>query len=106
MFIQTEDIAPILEDARKQLGSDDIEYAAWHQTWGNTCCGFGGVGGQAMTRATTVVVWDDRGPCVVYCANRLVRIVKKPTRKFWQRVHEWNLPGAADRAAWRELDDT
>ena len=34
---------------------DDFELHTFEQTWGSTALGFGGVGGQAMTSATTYV---------------------------------------------------
>ena len=34
---------------------DDFEIHVFEQTWGSTALGFGGVGGQAMTSATTYV---------------------------------------------------
>lgn len=36
-----------------------FELYSWPQTWGNTSCGFGGIGGKAMTTRQTVVIHDN-----------------------------------------------
>lgn len=41
------------------------------QAWGSTALGFGGVAGQAVTQAYTVVVEGPEGDCAVYWDGRL-----------------------------------
>ena len=43
------------EKERNLLSVNDFEICIFEQTWGSTCLGFGGVGGQAMTAANTYV---------------------------------------------------
>lgn len=52
---------------------DDFELYTFVQTWGSTALGFGGVGGQAMTDATTYVFIPPvncKQKCFVYFAGR------------------------------------
>lgn len=42
-------------DKDKVVGVDDFEVHIFEQTWGSTTLGFGGLGGQAMTRENTYV---------------------------------------------------
>lgn len=37
---------------------DDVDVCVFPQTWGSTALGFGGVGGQAITVAQTIVLWS------------------------------------------------
>ena len=53
------------------------------QTWGSTALGFGGIGGQAMTPAYTVIVQDGVGPAAVYFGGRLAYVIKRPNAKFY-----------------------
>lgn len=51
---------------------DDFDVICFDQTWGDTTLGFGGVGGQAVTTATTYVfipLCVDQ-PCFVYFGSR------------------------------------
>lgn len=49
---------------------DLLDVYSWPQTWGSTACGFGGIGGQAITGAQTLVVLyeteQDRLACVFH----------------------------------------
>ena len=51
---------------------DDFELHTFEQTWGSTTLGFGGVGGQMMTSATTYVFipMGVNQKCFVYFAGR------------------------------------
>jgi hypothetical protein len=53
-------IASAMHDAMRSFGLDRIdsilEIILFQQSWANTSCGFGGVAGQAITRADTVVI--------------------------------------------------
>jgi hypothetical protein len=46
------------------------------QMWGSTALGFGGIGGQAMTEAYTVVVQGPDGTCAVYWDGKWAYNVK------------------------------
>ena len=51
---------------------DDFELYTFNQTWGSTALGFGGVGGQAMTKARTYVFVPVtcNQKCFIYFAGR------------------------------------
>lgn len=53
---------------RKHDPFDLVVYAMFLQTWGSTALGFGGIGGQAITDAYTVVIKSNRvsGYCVYF----------------------------------------
>ncbi|MBA9846839.1 hypothetical protein DEE89_12070 [Ralstonia pickettii] len=50
-------------------------YAMFVQTWSSTALGFGGLGGQAMTPAYTVVVSGPSGHWAVYWAGRFAYLI-------------------------------
>lgn len=62
------------------------------QVWSSTALGFGGFGGQAITRAyTTVIVMDyiiedNQRDSVygVYFSDKLAYIIEKPTKQFYR----------------------
>ena len=51
---------------------DDFELYTFEQTWGSTALGFGGIGGQALTRARTYVFVPNtcNQKCFVYFGGR------------------------------------
>lgn len=60
----------------------EIEIKMFPQTWGSTALGFGGIGGQAITSAYTVVVFGPMGDAVVYFAGRKAYHVARLNDKF------------------------
>lgn len=55
---------------------DDFDIYVFEQTWGSTALGFGGIGGQAMTAATTYVfVPMIEQKCFVYFGGRFAYAV-------------------------------
>ena len=75
---------------------DDFELHTFEQTWGSTALGFGGVGGQAMTSATTYVfipiVINQK--CFVYFADRFAYAVDY-SDKFMEDVLNCNVASVA-----------
>lgn len=70
----------------RQPNSYDVElYAVFSQSWGSTTLGFGGVGGQAITSAYTIVV-ECFGAFCVYFGGKFAYLVEKPTTKFFEDV--------------------
>ena len=71
---------------------DDFKLHTFEQTWGSTALGFGGVGGQAMTSATTYVfipiVINQK--CFVYFAGRFAYAVDY-SEKFMEDVLKCNM---------------
>lgn len=66
---------PFVEKKRRP-SPHDCEVVMFPQTWGSTALGFGGVGGQAITSAYTVVVECARvGAKAVYFGGRFAYLV-------------------------------
>lgn len=53
---------------------NEVEVYSFPQTWGSTALGFGGIGGQAMTTALTVVVISGVQACVYFGGTFAYRI--------------------------------
>ena len=66
---------------------DDFELHTFEQTWGSTALGFGGIGGQMMTSATTYVFipMGVNQKCFVYFAGRFAYAVDY-SEKFMKDV--------------------
>ena len=66
---------------------DDFVLHTFEQTWGSTALGFGGVGGQMMTSATTYVFipMGVNQKCLVYFAGRFAYAVDY-SEKFMKDV--------------------
>ena len=71
---------------------DDFELYTFEQTWGSTALGFGGIGGQAITSATTYVFipMSVNQKCFVYFAGRFAYAVDY-SEKFIGDVLEGNV---------------
>lgn len=120
MNIQTVNIGEIIDDALRRLGEesdefwqdfngrfriakDEVLWYAWPQNWGDTTCGFGGIGLQAVTSAQTIVVeMTPLNEMFVYHAGRFAYNVPASDR-FWDRVRRMRLPGALDTEAIEKL---
>jgi len=72
----------------------------WKQTWANTACGFGGVAGQAITSAYTVVLRHGNAGYVYHNA-RFAGEVDFRKEKVRECLDNKQFPGAAD---WKTLD--
>lgn len=63
-------------EKRRRPNPHDCEVVMFSQTWGSTALGFGGIGGQAITNAYTVVVECVRtGNRAVYFGGRFAYLV-------------------------------
>jgi hypothetical protein len=60
------------------------------QTWESTACGYGGMGGAAMTPAYTIIVSDNHGTSCVYfgCGRLAYRVSRSASREGWERFME------------------
>ena len=73
----------------------ETQVYSFQQTWGNTTCGHGGVGGQAITPAQTFVFQSDRA-WYVYQGGQFSYRVETPSEKFFDDLRDWNLVGEID----------
>lgn len=62
--------------AAKELGvsRDDIEFYAWHQTFGSTSGPFGGIGGQAIS-SFTIEAYALGRDAILFCKGKRIRRV-------------------------------
>jgi hypothetical protein len=62
-------------------------YAMFPQVWSSTALGFGGLGGQAITSAYTVVIESQVGMgCCVYFGGRFAYRIAKPNETFYTDI--------------------
>jgi hypothetical protein len=80
-------------------------YAMFAQTWSSTALGFGGLGGQAMTPAYTVVVTGPSGHLAVYWAGRFAYLIDPSKQTDTQREALWADLQRRTSAARREAGD-
>lgn len=77
-----------------------VSVVMFEQTWGSTALGFGGIGGQAITNAYTVIVEGPQGDACVYFAGQMAYHIERPNAQFREdiagrRMH--TVRGAKDR---------
>jgi len=74
---------------------DEIQvYAMFPQVWGSTALGFGGIGGQALTTAYTIVLYCSQiGKFYVYIGGRFAYDVDHRSSKFLEHVKNQNIEG-------------
>lgn len=78
---------------------DLISVYHFPQTWSDTSLGFGGVAGQAFTRAyTTVIVNDANRVACVYFAGRFAYLVQPINETFMNDVRNFNMAEVSGRA--------
>lgn len=70
---------------KEDIKWSELDVYMFPQTWGSTTLGFGGIGGQAFTRAYTVVVEDlDANIYSVFFGERLAYTVQNPNKLFFE----------------------
>lgn len=91
-------IKPELGDVRYP----QFELTVFLQTWGSTCLGFGGIGGQAMTSAYTTVIWEEtRGIYGVFFDERLGYVIKNPNQLFMESMEQHRMFERSRSGAYR-----
>lgn len=91
-------------DAAQRWGASmdearELETWSFQQTWGDTSLGFGGVGGQMMTAATTVVVHDPSlARAAVFFASRYAYSVEPARGAFFRALQDHRMPSVRDRS--------
>lgn len=66
---------------------DILDIRIFSQTWGSTALGFGGIGGDALTTASTTVIRLGNGQWPVFFGSRLAYVVENPTKEFFEDLH-------------------
>lgn len=72
-----------LKKTRRHSQHDIVVAGMWNQAWGSTALGFGGIGGQAITDAYTIVLESQHGGgYCVYFGGRFAYHIRRPTQAF------------------------
>ena len=88
----------ILPHIEEKTWYPDIEMYMFPQTWGSTALGFGGIGGQAMTSAYTVVVADiQHNYYGVFFGERLAYLITTPNDVFFEDLRRGNMAAVSQR---------
>ena len=84
----------------------DLDMYMFPQTWGSTALGLGGIGGQVVTTAQTVVVEDYKnGWYSVFFDERLAYLLKNPNRLFFEDLKKWRMKSVGEHWSYRRVDD-
>ena len=80
------------EDRRVKKSGKHTEYnislhSMFPQTWGSTALGFGGIGGQAITPAYTIILESEQGAgFCVYFGGRFAYRIERPNKVFMEDI--------------------
>lgn len=79
-------INKLLEQFKMGCQYDDFDVYVFPQTWGSTALGYGGFGGQAMTSASTIVLYAQSANIarVYFGGERLAYQIINPNRIFFE----------------------
>ena len=71
----------------------DIEIYSFPQIWGSTALGYGGIGGQAITTAQTIVLYETHQNIVrvYFGGGRLAYEVKNPSQVLFEDLSKWQM---------------
>ncbi len=94
-----------IKKTRQHSGHDITVFAMFTQTWGSTALGFGGIGGQAITSAYTIVLESEQGMgFCVYFGGRFAYRVEKPNPQFFDDAINRRMVEVAKATAKYESD--
>jgi hypothetical protein len=74
--------------ARPHSERDITVQAMFPQTWSSTALGFGGLGGQVMTSAYTVVIKSQYAGYLVYFGGRMAYNITRANDQFFKDIAE------------------
>jgi hypothetical protein len=85
-----------------KIYADDLDVYTFPQMWGSTALGFGGIGGQAMTKALTTVIYDPHNDfCAVFFDGRLAYYYKNPSGAFFEDIRLMRMEPCSRSAKYR-----
>ena len=86
---------------REKIYSIDYNIIMFEQTWGSTALGFPGVGGSAMTEATTyVLIPKKEADCAhVYFGSRFAYKVNGLTQKFMDDLNNHSIASVMEASS-------
>lgn len=85
----------------RRPGCSEIDVLAmFPQLWSSTALGFGGLGGQAITTAYTIVIRCN-SEHAVYFGGRHAYTINNPNEQFWDDVKARHLKSVADHTIYQ-----
>ena len=95
-----------IEHFRTTTGQEYYELEAmFPQMWSSTALGFGGIGGQAMTTAYTVILCDDNLGMHVYFSGRFAYHIPRPSREFHEDVRARHMQAVGSTKKYRREEN-
>lgn len=94
LFSQNETLMAKIKQAK---GFDMEVIGVFPQVWGSTALGFGGIGGQALTKAYTTVVHENfTDAYVVFFGNRAAYMVDDAKEAFFEDLRKRDMASVAE----------
>ena len=88
----------------KHRPSDLIVHSMFPQTWSSTALGFGGIGGQAITPAYTVIIESEHGlGYCVYFGGRFAYRIEHPNNDFFNAVVKQHMAQVAESKKYEKV---
>jgi hypothetical protein len=81
----------------RDITFSDLDISCHTQGWSDTSIGFSGIGGQALSEATTVVIASTYGEYIVYHGFHFAYLVVHAGEKFYDDLRNHRLVGASDQ---------
>ena len=95
----------IQTDISQRTQCEDFDIFMFEQTWGSTALGFGGMGGQAITAATTfVLIPYDEDCAFVYFGYGFAYRVDKPNKRFKEDILHGKMASVRESGRYRKED--
>lgn len=85
------------------VDENECEIYVWPQIWSDTSCGFGGLAGQMITNASTVVVVGPQLDACVYHGGRFAYKIEQVGENFWKAIDNRELPAKREGKERRKL---
>lgn len=79
--------------------------AMFPQSWSSTALGFGGLGGQAITPAYTVVV-ECHDEYAVYFGKRFAYLINRPNSIFYDHLANCNMVRCSEKSIYHQQCET
>jgi hypothetical protein len=89
------------ETRKRRPYESDLEVYHFLQTWSDTSLGFGGIAGQAFTKAYTTVVVHGRNACVYFDGRFAYRVVVDAATPFLTDLGSHSMRSVAESSAYR-----
>lgn len=97
-----EDTPKYIYDAYKY---PDFDFTMFSQVWGSTALGFNGIGGQALTKAYTVIAHEiHTNIALVFFEEEFAYLVKNPNELFKEDLENRNMKAVYEAFKYNNTD--